>query len=66
MGLLAFLAEDYEHARTLFQTYLSEYRTVLRSPKWNTLKLLRTEWTEEELEKLAKSARAKIAAIDME
>jgi TolA-binding protein len=64
MALLAFLAEDYEHARTLFQTYLSEYRTVLTSPKWNTLNLVGTEWTEEELEKLAESARAKITAID--
>jgi hypothetical protein len=66
-GLFAFLAEDYERARTLLQTYLSEYRKILTDPKWNTFwKSTGVEWTEDELEKLAESARAKIAAIDME
>jgi len=50
------MAEDYDRARTLLQTYLSEYRKVLTDPKWNVLwKSAGFEWTEEELEKLAVS-----------
>ncbi|MFI5109175.1 MAG: hypothetical protein ACHP78_10050 [Terriglobales bacterium] len=58
--LLSVDAGDVIHAGALLQTYLAEYRKVLTSP---VLRLVNPEMTEEELEDIAKSARARLAAL---
>jgi hypothetical protein len=55
-------AADERHAKTLLETYLAEYRKVLTTP---ALRLVNPEITEDELEDLAKSARAWLATIQL-
>lgn len=51
---------DILRARTLFLTYLAEYRNALANP---LLALVNPEVTPDELEQVARSARAKLATI---
>jgi hypothetical protein len=60
VAVLSTEAGDLKHAQTLLEIYLAEYGNVLTSP---SLRLMNPEITAEELEDLAKSARARLAAI---
>lgn len=60
VALLSAEAGDLKHAQTLLETYLAEYRNVLTSP---SLRLVNPDITIGELDDLAKSARARLAAI---
>lgn len=60
--LLSVDARDIVTAGALLQTYLTEYRKILTSP---VLRLVNPEVTEEELERIAQTARARLAALDV-
>lgn len=60
-ALFLIAAGDFRSAKTLLETYLAEYRKVLTNP---LLTVVNPEMTEEKLEKLAGSARAKIIALE--
>ena len=57
LAVMSSEAGDVNGARILFQTYLAEYRNVLTSP---TMRLVNPNVTAEELETLARSARARL------
>lgn len=59
-GMLAIQAGDVVNGRDLLQSYLTEYQKGLRS---DTLRLVNPEITAEELERLAKAARSKLAIL---
>ena len=59
LAVMSFEAGDVKGARTLFQTYLAEYRNVLTSP---SMRLINPNITAEELETLARSARANVSS----
>jgi hypothetical protein len=60
VAVLSTEAGDLKNARTLLETYLAEYRNILTSP---SLMLMNPNITLDELEDLAKSARARLTAI---
>jgi hypothetical protein len=60
MALLSIGAADERHAKTLLETYLAEYRKVLTNP---ALMFVNPEITEDDLEDIAKSARARLATM---
>jgi hypothetical protein len=60
LAVLSTEAGDLKHAQPLLEVYLAEYRNVLTSP---SLRLMEPDITAEELEDLAKSARARLDAI---
>jgi hypothetical protein len=60
MALLSMAEGDDEHAKILLETYLAECKKVMKTP---VLRLVNPEIREEKLEKLAESARAKLAMI---
>lgn len=60
VAVLSMEAGDLKHAQTLIEIYLAEYRNVLTS---TSLRLMNPDITVGELEDLAISARARLAAI---
>ena len=60
VAMLSIETGDVIHAKNLLETYLAEYRNVLTS---SSLRLVNPEVTADELERLAKSARTKLAAL---
>jgi hypothetical protein len=60
LAVLSTGAKDLKHAQILLETYLTEYRNVITNP---IFRIMNPHITEGELEDLAKSARARLAAI---